>query len=122
MGNPSLQWRDRDKALLEVQSGIRKAVLDLNETLHPITEADISNSPTPDEEQSDKPTVSPPIHVFHVPHDRNPFFTGREDILARIQEALQDTSKGSKIPVALSGLGGVGKTQITIEYAYRHHD
>ncbi len=116
-GKPLSQWRDRDKALLEVRAGIREAVLDLNATLHANTETDISNSPTSDG-QPDKPTLAPLIHVFHVPHDHNAFFTGREDILVHIHEAFHDVSKGIKTPVALSGLGGVGKTQIAIEYAY----
>jgi hypothetical protein len=49
--------------------------------------------------------------------ERNPFFTGREEVLTQIQEAL--TRQGR---AALSGLGGVGKTQTAVEYAYRHFD
>jgi DNA transposition AAA+ family ATPase len=48
---------------------------------------------------------------------RNPFFTGREEVLAAVQDAL--TQQGR---VALSGLGGVGKTQTAVEYAHRHLD
>jgi SEFIR domain len=47
--------------------------------------------------------------------ERNLFFTGREDVLAQLQEALAAQSR-----VALSGLGGVGKTQTAFEYAHRH--
>jgi len=47
--------------------------------------------------------------------DRNPFFTGRKDMLAQIQEALAAQGRA-----ALSGLGGVGKTQTAVEYAHRH--
>jgi hypothetical protein len=50
-----------------------------------------------------------------VPHARNPFFTGRDEVLERLREALQ--SRGA---AALSGLGGIGKTQTALEYAYRH--
>lgn len=50
-----------------------------------------------------------------LPFPRNPFFTGREDQLQAIHAAL--TSRGR---VALSGLGGIGKTQTALEYAYRH--
>ncbi|MEP0950136.1 MULTISPECIES: tetratricopeptide repeat protein [Cyanophyceae] len=50
-----------------------------------------------------------------LPYPRNPFFTGREDQLQAIHAAL--TSRGR---AALSGLGGIGKTQTALEYAYRH--
>jgi len=53
--------------------------------------------------------------VWHVPHAKNPFFTGREKVLAGVQAALQKRKSA-----ALCGLGGVGKTQTAVEYAYRH--
>jgi tetratricopeptide (TPR) repeat protein len=56
-----------------------------------------------------------PAPVFNLPFPRNPFFTGREDQLEAIHLAL--TSRGR---AALSGLGGMGKTQTALEYAYRH--
>ncbi len=52
---------------------------------------------------------------------RNPFFTGREDILERLYRTLRSTEDGQPTrPVAITGLGGVGKTQTMIEYAWRH--
>jgi tetratricopeptide (TPR) repeat protein len=50
-----------------------------------------------------------------------PLFTGREDILTRIEETL--TTSGAAALAqrqAISGLGGIGKTQTAIEYARRH--
>jgi len=59
--------------------------------------------------------------VWNVPYHRNPFFTGREDILARLHEVLtSDRSAALTQPLAISGLGGIGKTQTAIEYAYRY--
>jgi hypothetical protein len=49
--------------------------------------------------------------------DRNPFFTGREVVLAQLQEALAAQGRA-----ALSGLGGLGKTETALEYAYLHLD
>jgi tetratricopeptide (TPR) repeat protein len=50
---------------------------------------------------------------------RNPHFTGRESLLARLRSALT-SSQPAALPQAIHGLGGVGKTQLTVEYAYRH--
>ena len=62
---------------------------------------------------------TPAIVVFPgapqtFPFPRNLFFTGREALLEGIQTTL--SSRGR---VALSGLGGISKTQIVLEYAYR---
>lgn len=68
------------------------------------------------------PGALPP--VWNVPHDRNPNFTGREELLTGLYDALhagQATVLRQALPrQALRGLGGVGKTQLALEYAYRH--
>ncbi|MBB5083067.1 FxSxx-COOH system tetratricopeptide repeat protein [Nonomuraea endophytica] len=46
---------------------------------------------------------------------RNAAFTGRDEVLARLREAL-----AREPVVGLLGMAGVGKTQVAIEYAYRH--
>ena len=58
---------------------------------------------------------------WNVPHQRNPFFIGREDVLHQLHDALhhQDNSAFSQ-SCTLRGLGGIGKTQTVIEYAYRY--
>ncbi len=65
--------------------------------------------------------------LWTVPYPRNPLFTGRDDILNRLHQQLfterhneTTTSKAALTqPQAIKGLGGIGKTQIAIEYAYR---
>ncbi|GCB25793.1 kinesin light chain [Aspergillus awamori] len=55
--------------------------------------------------------------VWMVPFQRNPRFAGREGEIIRIEELLLQQNGPSKI--AICGLGGVGKTQIALELAYR---
>ncbi|KAF2186789.1 hypothetical protein K469DRAFT_570907 [Zopfia rhizophila CBS 207.26] len=54
-----------------------------------------------------------------VPFQRDSAFVGREDILAKIRKKLEQAVSQDHNRVALVGLGGVGKSQIAIEYAYR---
>lgn len=61
------------------------------------------------------------VPIWHVPFRRNPFFTGRETILARLHAALQSSSAVA-LTQAISGLGGIGKTQTALEYAYRFRE
>lgn len=53
-----------------------------------------------------------------VPLGRNPNFVGREQLLSDVERSLK-TSRLLAV-VALHGLGGVGKTQLALEYVYRH--
>src|ERR1044071_96680 len=57
--------------------------------------------------------------LMNLPFERNPFFTGREEILDDLHSTLTKNSATS-LTQAVSGLGGLGKTQTAIEYAYRH--
>jgi tetratricopeptide (TPR) repeat protein len=53
--------------------------------------------------------------AWNVPVPPNPFFTGRETLLGQLQETLH-----FRQAAALSGLGGMGKTQTAAFYAYQH--
>ncbi|KAH6665619.1 P-loop containing nucleoside triphosphate hydrolase protein [Halenospora varia] len=57
---------------------------------------------------------------FIVPFDRNPNFTGRKSQLAQLEEKLFKGGQTTK--VAVTGLGGVGKTQLLLELVYRIRD
>ncbi len=49
---------------------------------------------------------------------RNKNFTGRQEILERLREGVSSTVT-AVLPHALQGMGGVGKTAVAVEYAYR---
>jgi tetratricopeptide (TPR) repeat protein len=67
------------------------------------------------------PVARRPKGLWNVPYARNPFFTGREEILGRLRAAL--TADGATaLTQAIRGLGGIGKTQTALEYCYRHRD
>src|SRR5437764_8745985 len=55
---------------------------------------------------SDPPT--PPLPIWNVPYRRNPFFTGREEILAHLYTVLRSSKAvGLTQAQAISGLGGI---------------
>ncbi len=56
-----------------------------------------------------------------VPHPRNPLFTGRDATLHMLNQPLQAGNITSCPQVyELYGPVGIGKTQLAVEYAYRH--
>ncbi len=56
--------------------------------------------------------------VWNVPHLRNHHFTGREPMLAALRGRLA-SGQPTALTQTISGLGGVGKTQLAVEYVYR---
>ena len=57
--------------------------------------------------------------IFGVP-PRNPNFTGRADLIKALRETLQTRGAAEVRTGAVYGLGGIGKTQLAIEYAHRY--
>lgn len=73
-----------------------------------------------DQQAVHEPVDETPV-LWNIPYPRNFHFTGREELLSQLAKALQTTSAAaSPQPQAISGLGGIGKTQIVLEYAYRY--
>jgi len=56
---------------------------------------------------------------FKIPYSEHNKFTGRELFLRQLDLALRSREHRSR-PLVLYGTGGVGKTEIVIEYAHRH--
>jgi serine/threonine protein kinase/tetratricopeptide (TPR) repeat protein len=83
-----------------------------------------SHSPISALTERARPTVATPPEdssvIWNLPYRRNTFFTGREQVIT----SLHNTFCSGKVAVrtqAVSGLGGMGKTQIAAEYAHRYH-
>src|ERR1700722_1716032 len=55
-----------------------------------------------------------------VPFKRNPRFLGRHNEIVKLEQKILGKDRGRKM--AITGLGGVGKTQIALELAYRVRD
>ncbi|KAL8801104.1 MAG: hypothetical protein Q9182_004697 [Xanthomendoza sp. 2 TL-2023] len=55
--------------------------------------------------------------IFMVPFDRDTKYIHRSDITSQIEARLASNHRA-----ALAGIGGVGKTQIVIDFCYRLHD
>ena len=97
-------WNNQDEAFANVATSLRQVIE------HP---GSLSIS---------TPASSSP-RIWNLPYPRNPFFTDRDEILELLHENYT-TNRASPSPrqiQAVNGLGGIGKTQVAIEYAYRYH-
>jgi WD40 repeat protein len=59
---------------------------------------------------------------FLVPFPRNADFVGRDDDLARLHATLSGDRLVGLRPAGLTGMGGIGKTQLAVEYVYRYRE
>ena len=91
---------NKDEAFSNIVKGVKKVIDELR--LKP---------PPPSENR--------PLPFWNVPYWRNLFFTGRQDVLADLQSTFSSPQTSLQVQ-ALSGLAGVGKTQLAVEYSYRY--
>jgi hypothetical protein len=95
-------WDNQDEAFVDVVAGIRRAI-----TAFPWLSASASHTAL--------------TTTWNVPYLRNPFFIGREHELERLHTRLRQSNTTAIGQMqAISGFGGIGKTQLVSEYAHRH--
>ena len=100
---PVASWRSQDRALVDVAAGIRRVIEEV-----PLLAASAPRAILPT--------------IWNIPYPRNPFFLGRDDELTQLRSHLQaGQATALSQPQVISGLGGIGKTQLALEYAYRYH-
>ena len=75
--------------------------------------AAVATIPDQDGNESDAP-----VHRFMIPIIWSNDWTGRKETMERLDNMMSDCGKHRQ--VALVGLGGVGKTGVMLEYAYRY--
>lgn len=83
---------------------------------------DVASLLTPSKPSLNMPSgVNIPCFVTW-PYDENPNFIGREDELEQIHTRLYsiDGTGSQQRVFALTGLGGMGKTQISVKYAFKY--
>ncbi|RDL33002.1 Uncharacterized protein BP5553_08441 [Venustampulla echinocandica] len=69
------------------------------------------------------PRKDSPSTIFSVPFSENEYFCGRDDVLSEIHRCLSpDEKKGQtrQRSYLIYAMGGMGKTQVALAYAYRN--
>lgn len=59
--------------------------------------------------------------IWNIPTRRNPNFVGRQELLTHLRKVLTTGGHVAALTQAVTGLGGVGKTQLALEYCYRNY-
>ena len=99
IGEAVSMWSNKEEAFSNIVKGIKETVDELRSKLRP-------------------QGMDRPLPLWNIPYWRNLFFTGRDDVLADLQNTFSSLQAPLQVQ-ALSGLAGVGKTQLAVEYAYR---
>jgi len=110
--------------VLDIQQKVKELGLDHDEikaTLARI-EKHIAGQPVSRREVKTPPGGLPP--GSRMPFPRNANFTGREAELEKLAEALTGKEESRISPTvitqAVTGMGGIGKTQLAVEFAYQY--
>jgi TIR domain/NB-ARC domain len=100
-GLPVSSWPDSADPFTEVVQQIRQVIEDFTS-----------------QDRTDINLAPQHIPIYNPPYIYNGFFTDREKLLATISSFFASPQNHQTRVLALSGLGGVGKTQIALQYSY----
>lgn len=120
----SIQARPKDgKALTSMTDNDAEEALallakEVNQLIK--TAPPVENSPTP----SIRPNYHPSNPVFYVPYaPKGSQVIGRDEALTTVrQQLVQGLRTAIGHTASFKGLGGLGKTQLAVEYAYQYRD
>jgi tetratricopeptide (TPR) repeat protein len=104
-----------------VSSGVTTATVTSPAELETALLQALNALPRPEQQSAATAAASTAVErrVWTIP-GRVRGFTGRAELLARLESALR--SGGAAVVEAVTGMGGIGKTTAAIEYAHRHRD
>ncbi|MBP2051739.1 hypothetical protein J2Z21_004716 [Streptomyces griseochromogenes] len=112
----ALKWHDQRYAVSLAKAPAAGAAI-APSTASGATEGAPPMSTTPQRTVEGERTVQPRVWGNLPPRNQN--FTGRNELLDLLEHRLREGTT-TVLPEAIHGMGGVGKTQLAIEYAYRH--
>lgn len=102
----------------------------VNEQETAVLKAQASERDSADYQRSYKPLPPPPLDTLpepgplppgsRLPFARNAIFTGREEALKVLARGLLGEGRAALVTQAIQGMGGVGKTQLAVELAWRY--
>ena len=110
--------KERDAARAALLEGVRgrEAAMPAEEPAFPGDQAIAAVEAVGSDDEEPRFPGEP--RVWNVPFRRNPAFTGREQQLAELAGRLGQGA--AAVTQVLQGAGGVGKTALAVEYAYRY--
>jgi tetratricopeptide (TPR) repeat protein len=118
-------WERRLKALksMAVDKDVQKIIALLDRNIQALifhqTTASLDNITLNTTSSTRRDRISPEAY-WVVPFLQNPKFVGRSSVIQELEAKLGQDVNGRRL--ALAGLGGVGKSQVAVEMAYRTRD